>query len=124
MHGAEDVGIKWLSHLGDRPLVMLFMGNILGAALVCPFVLPIWVWPEVWQWPFLACTGLVAIVGQRLTLSAMAAAEANFVAPVLYATMIFSGLYGVLVFGEMPSWGLYIGMTLILLSGLMLARSR
>ena len=122
--GAEVVGIKWLSRLGDRPLVMLFMGNILGSALVSPFVLPIWVWPELWQWPFLACTGLVAVVGQRLTLVAMAAADANFVAPLLYTTMAFSGLYGILVFGEVPSWGLYIGMALILLSGLMLARSR
>ena len=122
--GAEVVGIKWLSRLGDRPLVMLFMGNIFGAALVSPFVLPIWVWPELWQWPYLACTGLVAVVGQRLTLVAMAAADANFVAPLLYTTMAFSGLYGVLVFGEVPSWGLYIGMALILLSGLMLARSR
>ena len=54
----------------------------------------------------------------------MSTADANFVAPLLYATMVFSGRDGVLVFGEEPGWGLYIGMVLIVVSGVMLARSR
>ena len=102
---------------------MLFMGNSLGAVLVGVFALPQWVWPEPWQWLPLAGTGLVAIVGQRLTLTAMQSADANVIAPLLYATMIFSGLYGVLLFGEVPGWGLYVGMGLIISSGVMLARS-
>lgn len=121
--GAEVAVLKWLSRLGDRPLVMLFMGNIMGAVLVSPLALADWVWPEAWQWLCLAGTGLVAIMGQRLTLVAMSTADANFVAPLLYATMVFSGLYGVLVFGEVPGWGLYIGMALIVVSGVLLARS-
>lgn len=121
--GAEMAALKWVSRLGDRPIVMLFMGNILGAILVAAFALPQWTWPEPWQWFPLAGTGLVAIVGQRLTLTAMRSADANVIAPLLYATMIFSGLYGVLLFGEVPEWGLYVGMRLIISSGVMLARS-
>ncbi|MBT6430491.1 MAG: DMT family transporter [Rhodospirillaceae bacterium] len=121
--GVEVAALKWVSRLGDKPLVMLFMGNFLGAVLVAPFAIPTWVWPEPWQWLPLAGTGLVAIVGQRLTLTAMTTADASFVAPLLYATMIFSGLYGVLLFGEVPGWSLYAGMALIIASGLMLARS-
>ena len=120
--GAEVAALKWVSRLGDRPLVMLFMGNMLGAVLVGAFSLPQWVWPEPWQWLPLGGTGLVAIIGQRLTLTAMQSADANFVAPMLYATMVFSGLYGVLVFGEVPGWGLYIGMALIITSGVLLIR--
>ncbi|MDE0725458.1 MAG: DMT family transporter [Alphaproteobacteria bacterium] len=121
--GAEMAALKWVARLGDRPIVMLFMGNILGAILVAAFALPQWTWPEPWQWFPLAGTGLVAIVGQRLTLTAMRSADANVIAPLLYATMIFSGLYGVLLFGEVPGWGLYVGMGLIISSGVMLARS-
>ena len=121
--GAEVAALKWVTRLGDRPLVMLFMGNILGTVLVGVFAVPQWVWPEQWQWLPLVATGLVAIVGQRLTLIAMTSADANVVAPMLYATMIFSGLYGVLIFGELPGWGLYMGMGLIITSGVMLARS-
>ncbi len=121
--GAEMAALKWVSRLGDRPIVMLFMGNILGAILVAAFALPQWTWPEPWQWFPLAGTGLVAIVGQRLTLTAMRSADANVIAPLLYATIIFSGLYGVLLFGEVPGWGLYVGMGLIISSGVMLARS-
>ncbi len=121
--GAEVAALKWVSRLGDRPLVMLFLGNFLGMVLTAIFALPQWVWPEPWQWYFLGGTGLVAIVGQRLTLFAMQTADANFVAPMLYATMVFSGLYGVLLFGEVPGWGLYLGVALIITSGIMLARS-
>lgn len=119
--GAEMAALKWVSRLGDRPIVMLFMGNILGAILVAVFALPQWTWPEPWQWFPLAGTGLVTIVGQRLTLTAMRSADANVIAPLLYATMIFSGLYGVLLFGEVPGWGLYVGMGLIISGGVMLA---
>ncbi len=87
--GAEMAALKWVSRLGDRPIVMLFMGNILGAILVAVFALPQWTWPEPWQWFPLAGTGLVAIVGQRLTLTAMRSADANVIAPLLYATIIF-----------------------------------
>ncbi len=119
--GAEMAALKWVSRLGDRPIVMLFMGNILGAILVAVFALPQWTWPEPWQWFPLGGTGLVTIVGQRLTLTAMRSADANVIAPLLYATMIFSGLYGVLLFGEVPGWGLYVGMGLIISGGVMLA---
>ncbi len=121
--GAEVTALKWVTRLGDRPLVMLFMGNFLGAVLTAVPALPQWVWPEGWQWFCLAGTGLVAIVGQRLTLFAMRTADANFIAPMLYATMIFSALYGVLLFGEVPGWGLYAGMALMVASGVLLARS-
>ena len=40
--GAEMEALKWVSRLGDRPIVMLFMGNILGAILVAAFALPQW----------------------------------------------------------------------------------
>ena len=87
--GAEMAALKWVSRLGDRPIVMLLMGNILGAILVAVFALPQWIWSEPWQWFPLAGTGLVAIVGQRLTLTAMRSADANVIAPLLYATIIF-----------------------------------
>jgi drug/metabolite transporter (DMT)-like permease len=120
--GAEVTAVKWLSNLGDRALVMLFFGNLYGALLTFAPALPAWVWPTPVQWLTLAAIALVVITGQRLVLQAMALADANFVAPLLYSTMLFSGLFGVLIFDEVPSLTLFLGMTMIVASGLLLAR--
>jgi drug/metabolite transporter (DMT)-like permease len=120
--GAEVTTVKWLSNQGDRAIVMLFFGNMFGALLTFLPALPAWVWPEPLQWLSLAAIALVVIIGQRLVLHAMALAEANFVAPFMYSTMLFSGLFGVLLFDEMPSPALFLGMALIVASGVLLAR--
>ena len=121
--GAEVAAVQWLYKLGDRALLMLFFGNFFGAVLAGLLALPGWVWPEAWQWGILAAAGLVAIIGQRLVLHAIAIADATFVAPLLYATMLFSSLYGVLLFDEVLRPSLLVGMALIIGSGIMLART-
>jgi len=44
------------------------------------------------------------------------------VAPFLYSTLLFSGLFGVLLFDEVLRPSLFLGMALIVGSGLLLAR--
>jgi|TARA_B100000959_G_scaffold79778_1_gene84941 drug/metabolite transporter (DMT)-like permease len=119
---AEVTMVKWLTNLGDHAIVMLFFGNMFSALLTLVPALPAWVWPEPIQWLILAALALVVIVGQRLVLHAMALADANFVAPFMYSTMLFSTLVGVLLFDEVPSLTLFFGMALIFASGLLLAR--
>ncbi|MDP6873109.1 MAG: DMT family transporter [Alphaproteobacteria bacterium] len=120
--GAEVTTVKWLSNLGDRAIVMLFFGNLFGALITLPLAMPAWVWPVLHQWLLLMAIALVVIIGQRLVLHAMALADANFVAPFMYSTMLFSGLLGLLFFNEMPTLSLFAGMGLIIASGLILAR--
>ena len=120
--GGEIAAIKWLSRLGDRAITMLFFGNLFGALIAGLLAVPIWVWPAPGQWPLLAGTGLVAVVGQRLLLHAMAMADANFIAPFLYSSLLFSGLFGVLLFDEVLRPTLFPGMALIVASGILLTR--
>lgn len=120
--GGEIAAIKWLSRLGDRALVMLFFGNLFGALIASVLALATWVWPGPEQWLILAATGLVAVIGQRLLLHAMALADANFVALFLYSTLLFSGLLGVLLFDEVLRPTLFLGIALIVASGLLLMR--
>jgi drug/metabolite transporter (DMT)-like permease len=120
--GGEIAAIKWLYRLGDRAIVMLFFGNLFGALVASLLAVPTWVWPAPGQWLFLAATGLVAVVGQRLLLHAMALADANFIAPFLYSSLLFSGLFGVLFFDEVLRWSLFFGIILIVASGLLLMR--
>lgn len=120
--GAEIAAIKWLSRLGDRAIIMLFFGNLFGALIASLLALPTWVWPEAEQWFLLAATGLVAVVGQRLLLHAMAMADANFIAPFLYSSLLFSGLFGVVFFDEVLRLSLFLGIALIVASGLLLLR--
>ena len=120
--GAEIAAVKWLTGLGDRALIMLFFGNLFAALLASILAIPTWVSPQPLQWFLFAAMGLVAIVGQRLVLHAMAIADANFVAPFLYSTLLFSGLYGVLLFDEILRLSLFLGMALIVASGVLMAR--
>ncbi|MBT6986950.1 MAG: DMT family transporter, partial [Rhodospirillaceae bacterium] len=120
--GGEIAAVKWLSGLGDRALIMLFFGNLFGAILGGLAAIPAWVSPQPMEWLIFAAMGLVAIAGQRLVLHAMAMADANFVAPFLYSTLLFSGLFGVLLFDEVLRPSLFLGMALIVGSGLLLAR--
>ncbi len=120
--GGEIAAIKWLSRLGDRAITMLFFGNLFGALIASLLAVPTWVWPAPGQWLILAATGLVAVVGQRLLLHAMAMADANFIAPFLYSSLLFSALYGVLFFDEVLRLSLFFGMIMIVGSGLLLLR--
>lgn len=120
--GGEIAAIKWLYRLGDRAIVMLFFGNLFGALIASILALPIWVWPAPGQWLLLAATGLVAVVGQRLLLHAMAQADANFIAFFMYSTLLFSGLFGAVLFDEVLRLTLFLGFALIVASGLLLMR--
>ncbi|MDA1098435.1 MAG: DMT family transporter [Proteobacteria bacterium] len=101
---------------------MLFFGNLFGALIAGLLAVPIWNWPAPGQWLILAATGLVAVVGQRLLLHAMAMADANFIAPFLYSSLLFSGLLGVVFFDEVLRLSLFLGIALIVASGLLLLR--
>ena len=54
-------------------------------------------------------------------LNGMARAEASFVAPFSYATLVFAALYDFALFGVVPDWVTWVGAAIILGGALMLA---
>lgn len=84
------------------------------------FLTRVWIWPPAEFWPFLLLTGLGSALGGYLISQAYRLCEAAMVAPLEYIAMPMAILWGFLAFGEWPEPISWIGMALILGSGLLM----
>ena len=82
------------------------------------FLLREWSWPVVADYPIFLIIGIGIGVGGYLISQAYRVAEASFIAPFEYLTLPMSVVFGMLIFNEFPDVWDYVGMTLILGSGL------
>jgi len=121
--GAEIVGVKWLSKTPDHSVTILFYSNFAGAVISFILALPSWVWPTLQQTFLLVSIGLVAVLGQACVLMAMRRADANFLAPFFYASLIYSALFGFFIFDENISMPIALGSGAIVISAFMMMRS-
>lgn len=116
--GLEAIFIKRLTGL-ERPLQTLFLNNGLGLAIATAAVLAVWRMPTAGQWAALAGIGLLMVTGQALYLQALRRADASFVAPLFYLTLLFATLYDFWGFGLVPDATSLLGAA-VLVSGAVL----
>lgn len=118
--GLELILIKQLS--GREPLFqILILNNLIGLGIASTAASFVWQTPNSTEWAALAGIGLMMMVAQICYVNAMARADASFVAPISYATLIFAALYDFWVFDAVPDWISYVGAALILTGALLLA---
>jgi drug/metabolite transporter (DMT)-like permease len=100
--GLELIFIKRLSGR-ERPLQILLVNNSIGLCIAAFAV--IWVWhpPTPQQWAGMAGVGLIMAAAQFCFVSAMARADASFVTPFSYLTLVFAALYDAALFGTLPT---------------------
>lgn len=118
----EHVFIKLLA-MSDRPLVTLAHANFFGIfVLLVPALLT---WGST-GWVNLALLGLgpMAILGQYLNIRGYTTASVSLLAPIGYAALVFSALWGWLFFAELPTPGVIAGCVVIVIGGVTLALSR
>ena len=84
------------------------------------FLTRAWVVPQVSDWGILVAIGLASSGGGYLISQAYRLSEAAFAAPFEYLAMPLAILFGVLVFGEYPVFRDWVGIALIIGSGLVL----
>lgn len=113
--GMELIFIKKLANR-EPAFQILLVNNALGLCIATLAVLPVWVMPTSAQWGALVALGLLMATAQACFVNAMARADASFVTPFSYVTLIFATLYDLMIFDVWPDW---ISMTgaLIILSG-------
>jgi drug/metabolite transporter (DMT)-like permease len=119
---AEYIFIKLLA-MSDRPMVTLAHANFFGMLiLLIPAALT---WGST-GWINLALLGLgpMAILGQYLNIRGYTATSVSLLAPIGYAALIFSALWGWLFFAEIPTAGVVAGCAVIAVGGITLALSR
>jgi drug/metabolite transporter (DMT)-like permease len=96
----------------------LLMTGLTGLAL--PFV---WITPSLGDLGLLVLMGLIGGVGQVLNTEAFASAQVSSLGPYTYTGLLWAGLLGWLVWGEMPGVAMLAGSALIVGAGFIVLRS-
>ena len=94
------------------------------ATLVTSLALP-WLWQPVptADWSILGLLALLGAISQTAVVLAFAKTPASDLAPFTYTELISAVLFGFLLFGTLPDWISWIGIALICLSGIAVARA-
>jgi drug/metabolite transporter (DMT)-like permease len=99
--GMELIFIKRLSGR-EPPLQILLISNSIGVLIAGVAVIWVWQAPTPDQWAGMAALGLTMAAAQFCFVNSMARADASFVTPFTYLTLVFAGLYDALLFGVRP----------------------
>lgn len=118
--GLELTMIKRLSGR-EAPLQILIINNFVGVILASLAALAFWQMPTPGQWAALAGIGVLMACAQTAFVNAMARADASFVAPFSYATLVFATLYDFAAFGVIPDAISLTGAVIILSGAALLA---
>jgi drug/metabolite transporter (DMT)-like permease len=118
--GLEAILIKRLAR-GEPLLRILVINNGIGATVALGAVAWVWTPPTPAQWLLMAALGTCMVLAQVCFLQALKRADASFVVPFFYATLVFAALYDLAVFGVVPLAGSILGAALIMLGALTLA---
>jgi drug/metabolite transporter (DMT)-like permease len=118
--GFELVFIK---KLADREpaLQILLVNNAIGWVLMSVAVIAFWAPPTLAQWGVLVTLGLMMAGAQTCFINAIARADASFVTPFSYLTLIFAGLYDWAIFAQIPDWISVLGAAIIVSGAALLA---
>jgi drug/metabolite transporter (DMT)-like permease len=81
-------------------------------------MIPVWVWPNPWQWALLIGIGLVSSVAQIMMTEAYRSGEASLLAPFEYSAIIWTTALGALIWAEMPDAWDFMGIVVLVGAGL------
>ena len=118
--GLETIFIKRLAGR-EAPLQILVVNNAIGLTIASCAVLFVWQSPTPAQWGVLAALGFMMASAQACYVQAIRRADASFVVPFSYATLIFAALYDFGLFGVAPGWLSALGAGIIVAGGAILA---
>ena len=102
----------------DPPLITLTFTGLIGAIGASVFLPFVWVTPQLGDWPLLAFIGLCAACGHYLIILAYERVRAATLAPFGYFEIVTATLLGFLVFGDLPDRYTWIGIAIIVASGI------
>ncbi len=118
--GLEVIFIKRLSK-GEAPFQILLVNNAIGLIIATLAVVFVWQAPTVEQWLALAGIGILMAAAQTCFLNSLARADASFVVPFSYGTLLFAALYDAAIFGVIPTSVSFLGAGIIVAGAGLLA---
>ena len=107
-----------LMSVSDRPLVSLTYAALVGFAVTSALVPLVWVTPDLRGLLLGLGTGVFGAMAQYLTIEALRHERASVLAPLFYGSLVWSVLFGYVIFGNLPDAGTYAGAATIIAGGL------
>src|SRR5262245_56678644 len=102
----------------DHDAAAIFWFCLFASVVSLIGAIPEWKWPSLGDWFWLCSLGLIGEVGQILVTRALRLAPASVLAPFDYSSIVLAVLYGYLWFKEQPSPAVWVGLPLVIGSGL------
>ena len=106
----------------DNPLLTLLITGMVGAVLVSVIIPFYWVKPTLNQWSLMAGIGVFACIGHLFLILSLKYADASKLAPLGYTEIIPNVIIGYYFFNELPDNWTYVGLLIIVLSGLYISK--
>ena len=103
---------------------IVFMQNLVPAAVFIPLSIPVWIMPPAEHWPLFLAMGALGVVGHLVISLAVSKAPASRLGPIDYTAFVWAVGIGWWFFGEIPSIATWIGAALIVASAIMVGRSK
>ncbi len=105
-------------------VVSVYHTGLVGGVIASFAVIPYWVNPQPMQWGLLVATGIIAAIAHLLIIKSFEWAKASTIAPYTYTEIIMGAILGYLVFSDMPDIWVFVGLAIVVTSGIALAKAK
>ena len=106
----------------DNPLLTLLLTGVVGAIIIS-FVMPfVWIKPTLNQWSMMAAIGIFACVGHLFIILSLKYEDASKLAPFSYFEIVTNIIIGYYFFSDFPDKWTFLGLFIIILSGIYISR--
>ena len=106
----------------DNSLLTLLFSGVVGTIIISFFLPSVWVNPTINQWFMMAIIGFIASVAHLFIILSLKYADASKLAPLGYTEIITNILISYYFFNELPDNWTYLGLFIIVLSGLYISK--
>lgn len=111
------VCVRKIAQSESRVVLLAYQALFVGLLALAPGLIS-WQWPALHEWGLLLAVGVISSLAQWLGVTAYKQGEANVIANVEYAKMLYAVLFGYWFFSEIPDALALAGMVLIVASAI------
>lgn len=122
LHAVVGVFVKKMARVEPPELIMLYFSLLATVVFFLP-TLYVWHSPTPGELASLGAVAVLGIVNQVCFIAACRVGEMTVVAPIDYTRLLFAGILGYAVFGEIPDGIAAIGALFIIASGFLILRT-
>lgn len=112
------ITIRRMGGAGERNVTIVLWFALGSAAVSLLVAIPVWIWPSPAQWALLAGVGVVSAAAQILMTEAYRRGEPTLLAPFEYSAILWTTLFGIALWSELPDTWDAAGIAVLVGSGL------